>query len=204
MDYFLHVFYGVLMAYIGLISPGMLNMTALKIRLSTNKKESIKFALGASLVVFFQAGIALFFADYFVKNPKIIEVLKVIGVFVFFILSVLFFILSRKVLNAKTTKGARNYFLKGIAMSVVNMLAVPFYLGISIYLASINKIIIEQPYIILFVFGSALGSYLLFYTYIILADVINNKIAFIARNINLILSILFLILGILTLFKLLR
>ncbi|WP_372802611.1 LysE family transporter, partial [Lutibacter sp.] len=204
MDYFLHVFYGVLMAYIGLISPGMLNMTALKISLSTNKKESIKFALGASLVVFFQAGIALFFADYFVKNPKIIEVLKVIGVFVFFILSVLFFILSRKVLNAKTTKGARNYFLKGIAMSVVNMLAVPFYLGISIYLASINKIIIEQPFIILFVFGSALGSYLLFYTYIILADVINNKIAFIARNINLILSILFLILGILTLFKLLR
>ena len=204
MDYFLHIFYGVLMAYIGLISPGMLNMTALKISLSTNKKESIKFALGASLVVFFQAGIALFFADYFVKNPKIIEVLKVIGVFVFFILSVLFFILSRKVLNAKTTKGARNYFLKGIAMSVVNMLAVPFYLGISIYLASINKIIIEQPFIILFVFGSALGSYLLFYTYIILADVINNKIAFIARNINLILSILFLILGILTLFKLLR
>ncbi|MFD0763085.1 LysE family transporter [Lutibacter aestuarii] len=204
MDYFLHVFYGVLMAYIGLISPGMLNMTALKISLSTNKKESIKFALGASLVVFFQAGIALFFADYFVKNPKIIEVLKVIGVFVFFILSVLFFILSRKVLNAKTTKGARNYFLKGIAMSVVNMLAVPFYLGISIYLASINKIIIEQPFIILFVFGSALGSYLLFYTYIILADVINNKIAFIAKNINLILSILFLILGILTLFKLLR
>jgi len=204
MDYFLHVFYGVLMAYIGLISTGMLNMTALKISLSTNKKESIKFALGASLVVFFQAGIALFFADYFVKNPKIIEVLKVIGVFVFFMLSVLFFILSRKVLNAKTTKGTRNNFLKGIAMSVVNMLAVPFYLGISIYLASINKIIIEQPYIILFVFGSALGSYLLLYTYIIMAAVINNKIAFIARNINLILSILFLILGILTLFKLLR
>jgi len=44
----------------------------------------------------FSSGIALFFADYLTKNPKIIEILKIAGVFVFFALAVFFFLLSRK------------------------------------------------------------------------------------------------------------
>lgn len=204
MIYFLHIFYGILMAYFGLISPGMLNMTVLKIRMKIGKIESLKFAIGASFIVFLQAGIALFFADFFSKNPRVIELLKVAGVFVFFILSIFFFVLSRKELNPKSTNDTGNFFLKGIAMSSVNMLGIPFYLGTSIYLASENKIIIEQPYILLFVFGASLGSFLLFYTYIIFANVIIKRVSFIAKNINLILSLLFMVLGCLTLFKIIN
>ena len=83
------------------------------------------------------------------------------------------------------------------------MLAIPFYLGVSIYLVSLDKIIIAQPYIILFVLGTVIGSFLLFYTYIIFAKVIIKRISFIASNINIVLSVLFIILGILTLIKLL-
>lgn len=191
------------MAYFGLISPGMLNMTALKTRIEIGKIESIKFAVGASLIVFIQAGVALFFADYFVKNPKIIELLKIAGVFVFFALSIFFFFLSRKKMGANSKSSRGNYFLKGIMMSSVNMLAIPFYLGLSIFLVSENKIIIEQPYILLFVIGASIGSFLLFYTYIIFAKIIIKKVSFIATNINIILSLLFLMLGILTLVKLL-
>jgi threonine/homoserine/homoserine lactone efflux protein len=198
------MFYGVLMAYFGLISPGMLNMTVLKIRIKIGKIESVKFAIGASFIVLLQAGIALFFADYFSKNPKVIELLKVAGVFVFFILSIFFFVLSRKELNPKTSNEKGNYFFKGVGMSSVNMLGIPFYLGASIFLASENKIIIEQPYILLFVFGASLGSFLLFYTYIIFAKFIIKRVSFIAKNINLILSLLFLMLGCLTIIKILK
>ncbi|WP_299522868.1 hypothetical protein [uncultured Lutibacter sp.] len=202
MSYIIHVLYGVLMAYFGLISPGMLNMTALKIRINTGKAESLKFALGASSIVFFQAGIALFFADYFANNPKIIEILKVAGVFVFFALAIFFFFLSRKKMTSNFKNTNQNYFVRGLAMSSVNMLAIPFYLGLSIYLVSVNKIVIQQPYIFLFVIGAAIGSFLLFYTYILFAKIIIKKVSFIATNINIILSILFLGLGILTLIKL--
>lgn len=201
MSYIVHVFYGVIMAYFGLISPGMLNMTALKARIEVGKTESLKFALGASIIVFFQAGIALFFADYFAKNPKVIELLKIAGIFVFFALAIFFFILSKKRVTSKSNTSSKNYFIRGLAMSSVNMLAIPFYLGVSIYLVSINKIIIEQPYIFLFVMGAVIGSFLLFYTYIIFAKIIIKKVSFIATNINIILSILFLGLGILTLIK---
>lgn len=202
MIYILHIFYGLIMAYFGLISPGMLNMTVLKTRLNVGKTESVKFALGAAFIVFIQAGIALFFADFFIKNPKVIEFLKIAGVFVFFILAIFFFMLSRKKIEAKRKISKGNYFFKGMAMSSVNMLAIPFYLGTSIYLGSINKIIIEQPYILLFILGAAIGSFLLFYTYIFFAKMISKKISFIATNINIILSLLFLSLGIFTLMKL--
>jgi len=203
MSYIIHVIFGVVMAYVGLISPGMLNMTALKIRINLGKIESVKFAIGASCVVFFQAGIALFFADFLAENPKIIEVLKVAAVFVFFSLSIFFFLLSKKEVNSKVNVTNQNYFMKGVAMSSINMLAVPFYLGISVYLVSMNKIIMQQPFILLFVIGASIGSFSLFYTYIIFAKIIIKKVSFIATNINIILSLLFMVLGILTLIKLL-
>jgi threonine/homoserine/homoserine lactone efflux protein len=201
MNYFIHIFYGVVMAYFGLISPGMLNMTTLKIRINTGKIESIKFAIGASVIVLIQASIALFFADYFVKNPKIIELIKVAAIFVFFALAIFFFFLSRKKITSNSNKSNKNYFISGLAMSSVNMLAIPFYLGISIYLAAANKIIIEQPFILFFVLGAAIGSFLLFCTYIVFAKIIIKKVSFIATNINIILSVLFFGLGILTLIR---
>jgi threonine/homoserine/homoserine lactone efflux protein len=203
MSYIVHILYGVIMAYFGLISPGMLNMTALQIRINVGKIESLKFAFGASIIVFFQAGIALFFADYFAKNLKIIEILKILGVFVFFALAIFFFFLSRKKMKTNSKSTNQNYFVRGLVMSSVNMLAIPFYLGLSIYLVSVNKIVMQQPYIFLFVISASIGSFLLFYTYIFFAKIIIKKISFIATNINIILSILFIILGILTLIKLL-
>ena len=202
MIYIQHVLFGILMAYFGLISPGMLNMTGLKISINLGRKQAVKFALGASIVVFIQALIALFFADYFVKNPTIINALKSVAVVVFFVLSIFFFLLSRKKVEANVSYNKSKYFLKGIGMSAINMLAIPFYLGISIYLASSKRIFIEHPFIILFVIGASVGSFLLFYTYIFLAKIIIKKVAFIASNINIILSILFFGLGILTLIKL--
>ena len=202
MIYILHVFYGLIMAYFGLISPGMLNMTMLKIRINVGKTESLKFALGAAFIIFFQAGIALFFAEFLIENPKVIAALKMVGIFVFFILAIFFFMLSRKKMEAKSEISKGNYFFKGLAMSSVNMLAIPFYLGISIYLGSDSKIIIEFPYILFFILGASMGSFLLFYTYIFFAKIISKKISFIATNINIILSLLFLSLGIYTLIKL--
>lgn len=203
MTYFIHIVYGFMIAYIGLISPGMLNMTTLKLRIDVGKLESIQFAIAASIVVFFQAGIALFFADFFMKNQNIINYLKMVGVVVFFILSIVFYLQTKKKIKEVKNKRKGNYFFLGLGMSVINLLAIPYYLTVSIFLAADNKIIIEQPYIILFILGASFGTFLLLSTYMAFAKFINKRISFIAKNINIILSMLFLILGIVTLYKLL-
>ncbi|SNR51950.1 hypothetical protein SAMN06265371_104227 [Lutibacter agarilyticus] len=202
MDYFLHVLYGLLIAYLAMISPGMLNMTALKVRIDFGKNESEKFALGAAVTILIQAGVSLFFADYFVSNPKIITVLEKAGVFVFFSLAIFFYILSRNKVDPKAKSGKGNFFVKGFMMSALNMLSIPFYLASSIFLASKGYIVIEQPYILFFVFGVFVGSLLLFGTYIYFANIISTKVSFIAKNINLILCGVFIVLGIITIVRL--
>jgi threonine/homoserine/homoserine lactone efflux protein len=138
------------------------------------------------------------------NNAEVIEYLKIAGVVVFFLLSFVFYKMAKKKMNSNKVSPFSNSFLKGVGMSAINMLAIPFYLGMSIYLASEGSIIIEHPFILFFIIGAAIGSFLLFFTYIALAKIIENRISFIARNINYILSALFLLLGILTFYKILQ
>ena len=199
MDFLTHLIYGAVIAFIGMVPPGMLNMTALKIRMERGRPESYKYAFGATAIIFFQASVAVVFADFFIKNPFVIDYLRLIGIVVFFILAGVFFLLSKREIkiDSEEQKPKGKYFIRGAGMSALNMLAIPFYLGISMYLASESKLILEPIYKLLFAIGAALGAGILFYIYISSSNFISRKASFIARNINMILSVLFLVLAIL-------
>jgi len=201
--YFFHLLYGFLIAFSVMLSPGMLNMTALKVSLDVGEKPGLKFSIGAAIIIFFQVGIALFFADYFVQHPKIIEIIEEIGVVVFFLLSIFFFRLSKKETPQNTKKVQRNYFYAGVGIASLDMLTIPFYITVSAFLASKNEITIDIPYTFLFMLGVMLGAFTLLYSYVKFANVIARKVSFLTKNINIILSVLFLVLGIVTLIKLL-
>lgn len=204
MQYFLHIILGYSMAFLSLVLPGMLNMTVVKITIQKNRREGFLFALGASTVVIFQAFIALAFAKFFANNPDIVERLKLAGVFVLFTLSIVFFFQARKKFKGEGSKRKGKSFVLGLLMSSMNMLVIPFYLVLSALLESKGLLILAQPYISLFVFGVFLGSLSLFLVYRQFASIIQKRAQFIARNINYILSILFFILGILTVIKILK
>ena len=204
MQYFLHVLLGFAMSFLSLSPPGMLNMTVVRTTIEKNRREGFWFALGAATVVILQAFIALAFAKYFANNPHIVERLKLAGVFVLFLLSVAFFIQARKKFKGEGAKRKGKSFVVGFLMGTMNMLAIPFYLVLSSVLENRGMLIIEQPYITLFVFGVFLGSFSLFLVYLQFAMIIQKRAQFIARNINYILSILFFVLGILSLFKTLQ
>ena len=202
MSYFLHLIYGFIIAFGVMLAPGMLNMTALKVSLDVGERSGLKFAIGASIIIFCQVGIALFFADYFVNHPKIIELIEEIGVVVFFLLSIVFYRLSKKNTPHNTKKVRRNYFIAGVGIASLDMLTIPFYITVSAFLASRNDITIESPYTWLFMFGVMMGALTVLYSYVRFASLIAKKVSFLTRNINIILSVLFLLLGIVTLMKL--
>jgi hypothetical protein len=154
--------------------------------------------------VIFQAFIALAFTKFFANNPHIIERLKIVGVFVLFILAIAFFFQARKKFKGEGSKRKGKSFVLGLLMSSMNMLVIPFYLVLSSLLESRGLLILAQPYISLFVLGVFLGSLSLFLVYRQFATIIKKRAHFIARNINYILSILFFILGILTVIKILK
>jgi threonine/homoserine/homoserine lactone efflux protein len=204
MEYVSHIIIGFLMSFVGLIPPGMLNMTAVRTKIEKSRKAAILFSFGAAIVVIPQAYIALAFAKFFAKNPQIIERLNLAGVFVLFFLSVFFFIQARKKFKGEGKKKKGNHFLTGMLMSSMNMLAIPFYVFMSSVLETKNLLTLAQPYIALFVFGVFSGALFLFLMYVWFAFFIEKKAQFIARNINYILSILFFILGILALINMVK
>ena len=187
------------MGFVGLIPPGLINMTTVRNTIDHGSTAGIRYAGGASIIVFVQASIALVFANYFKAHPELISNLKSVGVLVFFILGTYFFYLASKKLKKLKMSANKNFFIKGMLMSSMNMLSLPFYLGWSSVLQAQGVLTLKQPYIILFVLGASGGAFTLFYLYSLFAKTIQYKANFIARNINYILSVLFFVLGSMTL-----
>jgi threonine/homoserine/homoserine lactone efflux protein len=204
MQYLMHILLGYVMAFFSLTPPGMLNMTAVRTALEKGSRSGMWFALGAAMVVIPQAFIALVFARFFADHPEVVDRLNYAGLFVLFLLSVVFFIQARKNFKGEGSGKRGKSFVVGLLMSSMNMLAIPFYLVLSSVLENRGLLTTEQPYINLFVTGVFLGAFSLFMVYVKFAEVIQKRAQFIARNINYILSALFLVLGILTLIKIMK
>jgi threonine/homoserine/homoserine lactone efflux protein len=201
MDYILPLIIGFLAAFIGLLAPSMLNMTAARTSIEKGKNAGIIFAAGAASVVFIQAYLAVTFAKYLIANPNIITRLKTTAIFVLFALSIFFFIKAKKTFNASGKQKEGNSYIIGFGMSSLNMLAIPFYLAMAT-LAENNKwMTIKWPFSFFYVLGTVLGAFSLFAIYAIFAEIIANKVKFIAKNINYILSGLFIILALITAFQ---
>lgn len=198
MDYIIPLIIGFLAAFIGLIAPSMLNMTAARTSIEKGKKAGIQFAAGAASVVFIQGFIAVTFAKYLVANPEVITKLKTAAIFVLFGLSIFFFMQARKKFKAEGKDKKGSSYITGLGMSSLNMLAIPFYLAMATLAESKGWMTIEQPYSLIYVIGAVLGAFSLFATYASFAETIAQKAEFIAKNINYILSALFIVLAIST------
>lgn len=203
MEYLSALFIGFLAAFFGLLAPSMLNMTAAKTSIERGKKAGIQFAAGAASFVLVQASVALFFAKYLVANPDIITKLKTVAIFVLFGLAVFFFWQARKDTNIEGKEKTGLPFLIGLGMSSLNMLGIPFYLAMATFAESKGWLTIEMPYSLFFVIGAFFGDFLLFSLYAIFAVKIAEKASFIAKNINYILSGLFIVLGSFTAYQVL-
>ena len=201
MIYFSPLLLGFISAFLGLLAPGMLNMTAVRTTIEQGKRQGVMFSIGAASVVLLQASIALIFTNYLNQNPNILDNLKIGAIIVFFVLAIFFFFQARKKFDVKGKTKQGNLFFIGMFMSSINMLAIPFYLGLSTYFSSNGQLIMEQPYISLFVIGSTFGAFLLFFLYVNFAKIIAERAKFIATNINYILSVLFFVLGLVTALK---
>ena len=82
---------GLIIAFVGVIPPGLLNMTAAKISLKEGYSRGIMFSIGVCLIVMVQTYIAVIFARYLSNHPDIIEILQRVA-FVIFILITIYYL----------------------------------------------------------------------------------------------------------------
>lgn len=190
------VLLAVLVAFMGFSPPGMLNMTALKLSLEHSRSFAMSFVLGASTIIFFQALIAVTFAKFLGNNPQVIYYLKYGAIVVFIALAFFFFKQAKRTTPMQFKTGGNQGYLAGVTMSLMNMLAIPFFLGYSTLLEAKGLLNLIPPFNLVFSFGAFIGSIALFGIYVWFAAFIQQRVQFIARNINYILSLLFIILAV--------
>jgi len=206
MLFLLPLVLGFCIAFLAVILPGLINMTAAKISLQEGKKEALSFALGASAIIFFQTFIALLFARFISNHQEIVSTLQEIGIFIFSLLSIYFFWIAKKPKKIKTdskVKGKSNRFFLGMLLSTLNLLPIPFYVFASMSLVASGYFSFDKVPVSSFVVGVVSGSFTVLYIYIVAFKKIEKKTEFLMRNINTIIGLVTTFMAILTLLKLL-
>jgi threonine/homoserine/homoserine lactone efflux protein len=188
MGYSLPLFLGFLTASAGITPPGLINMTAAKVSLKEGRTSALVFALGATAIVLIQTFIAVIFAQFIDKNPDILILLREIGLAIFLALTGFFFWRGvAKPLEEKKhirLHSKKSRFFLGMLLSALNFFPIPFYVFISITLASYHYFSFDKLFICTFVIGSGIGAFFAFWCYIAFFKKMETKTAFILKNMN--------------------
>ncbi|HEY6143634.1 MAG TPA: LysE family transporter [Flavobacterium sp.] len=207
MNYITPLFFGLISAFIGIVPPGLINMTAAKVNLKEGKRNALWFVLGAVLVIAFQVFFAILFAKIINRRPDLVTLLREIGLGIFTALTVYFLCIAKaptgksKKLKKKST--SKRFFL-GMLLSALNFFPIPYYVFVSITLASYKLFSFESTSIFVFVSGSLIGSFMAFYFYISFFNRIENKTDFVMKNMNTIIGSITGLISIITLINIIN
>jgi threonine/homoserine/homoserine lactone efflux protein len=192
---------GLLVAFIGVVPPGLLNLTAAKISLKEGYLRGFIFSLGACVIVGFQTYLAAIFAKYLNQHLEIVEILKRVALVVFVLVSIFFFLAKRdanaKEIDALESKKSR--FFQGIFMSALNMFPIPYQAYIITTLVTIKWIFLDNLSIVAYVAGTVSGTFVGFYIYILFFEKIKNSKIFSQKDMSLAIASITALVAIITL-----
>ncbi|TRO64305.1 LysE family translocator [Christiangramia sabulilitoris] len=190
-------------AFIGVLPPGLVNMTVAKTCVEKGKKSGLYVALGAGIVILIQAFIAVLLAKYIFDHPFVRRMILRAGLVVFCILAVYFFIKARhkKGVNENRQKAKAQSLFKGMLISALNVFPIPYFVAIAGAMDLSGGIEYEISLIISFSAAACLGSFTSLYLYVELFDKIEKKAESFAKYSNYFMAGLMLVLIIVALFR---
>jgi len=197
-------FLGLVIAFIGVIPPGLLNMTAAKISLKEGSNRGIIFSIGVCVIVCLQTYLAAIFAKYLSNHPEVIDILKRVALVIFILITIYFLLLARKQPKPNVEANVRSKhrrFFQGMLLSSLNIFPIPYQAYMTLTLASFGWMTFEIYSIIAYVAGAATGTFVMLYIYIFFFDKIKNEKLTSQKNMNYIIGA---ITGVITIFTLIN
>lgn len=165
-------------SYLGSIPPGMINISVLQYALQSRKDAALSFIVACVLVEFVYALIAVRFQIFITENTAFNEYFQLITATVLIGLGLVNLFRRKQERKVLDFGEKRNAFKRGTLISLGNTLAIPFWLAVTTYLQSLGWISLENFGFWAFIFGIALGTFLLLITILFLASrysiVLNN------------------------------
>jgi threonine/homoserine/homoserine lactone efflux protein len=208
MTVFFSFIAGYLAAFVGIFPPGLINMTAAKISLEDGKSRAMGFVSGALVIIAVQTFISVYGARYIDSHHEVDLILREIGLVIFTLASIYFFFLAKKPQlvsqNALVKKNSRSAFLLGLFISAINLFPIPYYVIVSIALASYGLFGFQTAEIYGLVLGILLGSLTVFYAYVVVFNRLRSKTDYLIRNMNVIMGSITAVVSMLTLYQVVK
>lgn len=195
-------------AVIGIFPPGLINMTAAKTSINDGRNRAMLFVFGALVIIFFQTYISVLFAQYINNHGEVVVLLREIGLVIFSALSIYFLRFAKKPSmkpeKALQIKSKKSSFFIGMLISIINFFPIPYYVFVSVTLASFKIFSFDVVSVFSFVFGTVAGSFVVFYCYVVFFDKMKSKTDFFVRNMNTIIGTITAIVALISLVNVLQ
>lgn len=185
----------------GVVPPGLVNMTVAKTCVEQGKKDGLYVAIGASVVVLFQALVAVLLAKYIFDNPFVHNILLRAGLVIFLLLSVYFFVMAQRDPHIETHshKSNNKSFLKGVFIALLNVFPIPYFVAVGAAINVGGELSYDWTLIITFILAASMGTFTTLYFYVLSFLKIEDKTEMFSKYSNYFMAVLMLVLVFITL-----
>lgn len=207
MSIFVALLWGLLCSVVGISLPGLLNLTAAKTSIRDGRSRALIFSAGATVVIFIQAYISVAFAKLISNSGDLLKLIQEIGLGAFALLTIYFFFFAKKpkvIQEDNTVRTKVGRFFLGMLLSALNFFPIPFFVLVSVSLANNDLMVFSPLTNLFFVLGVIIGSFSVFYLYIVFFQRIQHKTEWLMRNMNYFLGSVTGLVAIINLIKILR
>ena len=161
---------GLVFSFIGSIPPGTLNVSVLQLGLEKKVNVALRFALAVSIIEYPYAWIAVEFESWLTSSPLIIENFQLITAIIMTGLGTFTIWASRKP-STFSVKFNESGFRRGIILSLLNPMAIPYWMGATAYFKAQGWVNLSTEGLIhSYVFGTAVGAMLLLTLFVFMAN----------------------------------
>tara|TARA_R110000868_G_scaffold141147_9_gene357371 strand:+ start:5401 stop:6030 length:630 start_codon:yes stop_codon:yes gene_type:complete len=200
-------FLGLIVALIGVIPPGLLNMTAAKISLKEGHVRGVMFSIGVCVIVLAQTYLAAIFARYLSMHPEVIDILQRVAFVIFILITIYFLFIAKSQPQSQIQpkiKSKHSRFFQGVFLSAINVFPIPYQAYMTITLASIGWLDFSQISIISYISGAAMGTFVTLYMYIFFFEKIRGKAFTSQKSMNYVIGGITGVISIVTLINIIR
>ena len=158
--YYLYVFFlGFFFSFIGSIPPGTLNVSILQLSLQHKIAIATRFAFAVAIIEYPYAWIGVQFEYWISSSPVVVENFQLIAAIVMTALAVFNLWPTNHAPTGFAKKFSESGFRRGIALSILNPMAIPYWMGFTAYLKAEGWISLSSTGLLhTYVLGTSIGA----------------------------------------------
>ncbi len=200
LQYITYLILGSIAAVIGALPFGLVNLSVLRITIEEGQTPAINTARGAALVEVIYGIIAFTLGSYLSKIIGEVSFVNYIIIAISFAVGIVFLLKRRQIKSEKESHISG--FVKGIFLNLISLQVFLFWIFATAFLISRQLMDSSFISIVIFAVGIWIGKMTVLWIYSLLSKKIVSKSQLISNNMNRIIGVIMLIIGIIQIFKL--